>query len=409
MKFIKDIPEKEYSEFVKSHQTSHFLKSREWGQVAKHRGFTPYYVGVMKENKIIATALLLQKHLPLGYSYFYIPRGYTIDYSNKELVKFFTKEIAKFTKEKKSLFFKIDPDIKLHTIDKNANVINEMENNYELVNLLKKIGFKHKKLNLYFEGMQPRFTFRVSIKEDIETIRNRYSKSVTRWIKIANKYGVKTFIGKKEDVNEFVRLMKMTEKRQGFYSHDYDFYPKLYDIFSKSKHISLMMAKVNIKDICKTLKEEINNCNDASKRQKLIDRLNLYEELGKETNERIVSSYFNIHYGNKSWYLYGANDMNFKDTFANYKLFDFQIEHSNNLGLEIFDEFGTVGDPNTKKSVAGLHEFKKKFGGEYTEFIGEFDYVTNRFMYFIFTKLMPLYRKPLLALRHLKVKIQKDS
>ena len=30
-------------------------------------------------------------------------------------------------------------------------------------------------------------------------------------------------------------------------------------------------------------------------------------------------------------------------------------------------------------------------------------------MYFIFTKLMPLYRKPLLALRHLKVKMQKTK
>ena len=41
----------------------------------------------------------------------------------------------------------------------------------------------------------------------------------------------------------------------------------------------------------------------------------------------------------------------------------------------------------------GLHEFKKKFGGDYVEFIGEFDYKTNHLMYFVFTKLVPLYRK----------------
>ena len=40
----------------------------------------------------------------------------------------------------------------------------------------------------------------------------------------------------------------------------------------------------------------------------------------------------------------------------------------------------------------GLHEFKKKFGGDYVEFIGEFDYVQNKFMYFVFTKLVPIYR-----------------
>lgn len=409
MEFIQNISEKDYSEFVKNHSTSHFLKSYEWGKVSKTRGFSTYYVGVKDEGKLIATALLLQKHLPLGFSYFYIPRGYTLDYSNKELLKFFTLKISKFTKEKGSLFFKIDPDIKLHTIDKDAKAIPGEENNYELVKFFKEIGFKHKKLNLYFEGMQPRFTFRVNIQDEMDVIRKRYSKSVNRWIKTANKYNIKTFIGTKKDVKEFVRLMKMTEKRQGFYSHDYEFYPKLYDIFSKNNNVSVMMAQINIKETLKVLEEEINNCDDEIKKQKLIDRKNLYQSLGKESNEQIVSAYINIHYGNKSWYLYGANDMNFKDTFANYKLFDFQIEHSQKLGLEIFDEFGTVGDSNTKKSVAGLHEFKKKFGGEYTEFIGEFDYVTNRFMYFIFTKLMPLYRKPLLALRHLKVKMQKTK
>ena len=41
----------------------------------------------------------------------------------------------------------------------------------------------------------------------------------------------------------------------------------------------------------------------------------------------------------------------------------------------------------------GLHEFKKKFGGDYVEFLGEFDYITNHFMYFVFTKLVPFYRK----------------
>lgn len=255
--------------------------------------------------------------------------------------------------------------------------------------------------------MQPRFTFRVNIKDEMDVIRKRYSKSVIRWVKKANKYKVETFIGDKNNVEDFIELMKMTEKRQGFYSHVYVFYHNLYKVFSKKDYISVMLAKVNIKEICKELEDEIEKTDDNAIKEKLIARKEKYEELGKEKNERIVSSYINIHYGNKSWYLYGANDMEFKDTFANYKLFDYQIEKSHELGLEIFDEFGTVGDPKTKKSVAGLHEFKQKFGGEYTEFIGEFDYVTRPFIYIIYTKLVPLYRKPLLFFRHLKVKRNK--
>ena len=40
----------------------------------------------------------------------------------------------------------------------------------------------------------------------------------------------------------------------------------------------------------------------------------------------------------------------------------------------------------------GLHEFKKKFGGDYIEFMGEFDYVLKPLYYFAFTKLVPIYR-----------------
>ena len=219
MQFTDHIDKKEYEEFVKNHKKSHFLQSYAWGEVSKIRGLTPHYVGVKENNKLIATALLLEKKLLLGYTYFYIPRGFILDYSNKELIDFITKEIVNYTKTYKSLYFLIDPDIKLHTIDKNGEII-EGENNYELVEFLKNIGYKHKKLNYFFEGNQPRFTFRVNTKIKEEEIRNNYSKSVRRWIKTADKFKVETFIGKKEQIKEFVRLMKITEKRQGFFSHN---------------------------------------------------------------------------------------------------------------------------------------------------------------------------------------------
>lgn len=408
MEFVKDIKEKEYTEFVINHPYSHFLKSYEWGEVGKIRGFIPYYVGIKENKKLVATALLLQKKLPLGYSYFYIPRGFAIDYKNYKLIEKFSKEIAKFIKEKKGIFFKIDPDIKMHTIDENAEVIKNEENNYELVEQLKKIGYKQQKLTKFFESTQPRFTFRINLTK--ENLKKTYSKSVPRWVKIADKYKVEAKIGTKENVKDFVKLMKLTEKRQGFYSHDYSFYPKFYDIFHKKGYVDVLYATVDkesvIEGINKDLKELEKNPNEE-RQNKLLQLKEKYEKY--EDGNQVVSSYFNVNYGNKSWYLYGANNMDYKDTYANYKLFDFQIDYAKELGKEIFDEFGTVGDPKTTKSVAGLHEFKKKFGGEYTEFIGEYDYVTNKFMYILFTKVAPLYRKPLLFFRHLKVKIQKKE
>lgn len=389
MKFIENVNETKFNKFVENHKYSHFLKSYEWGQVSSLKGWKPFYVGLEKNKKLVATALLLKKCLPFGYSYFYIPRGYTIDYEDYELIKVFTSYINKFTKKHKSIFFKIDPDIKLHSIDKDANKIDGV-NNYKLVDELKKIGFKRKKLNKFFENEQPRYTFRVALDND-ENISKRYSKTVHRFIKKSSIYDIKTMVGKKEDLKEFTRLMKLTEKRQNFYSHSQEYYSKFFDIFNKNNHVRIMLATINPKDVVKNLDEIIKN-------EKNLDVINRRKEERdffslKPQEEIVVSSYITVLYGNKAWYLYGANDMDYKITYSNYKLFDFQIKQALKEGKEIFDEFGTIGDPSSKNKLVGLHEFKKKFGGEYIEFIGEFDYIQNHVINLLYKLVIPIRRK----------------
>ena len=396
---LVNLKKDEYEKFTKNHERSHFLHSYAWGEVSKTRGQIPHYIGIKNNSKLVATALLLEKPLILGYTFFYIPRGFTMDYKDKKLLEFITKEIAIYTKKHKSLYYIIDPDIKLQTIDKDANKI-DGENNYELVDYLEKLGYKHRKLFYFFEGYQPRFTFRVNTKISEDDIRNKYSKSVKRWIKVANRFNVETYIGKKEEISEFVRLMKMTEKRQNFFSHNYDFYPKLHDIFKKDKMIDLLLAKVSIKDILEELNKELKE--DESRKEKLEGLIKHYEELKKNGDTQIVSSYITVNYGNKSWYLYGANDMDFKDCFANFKLFDYQIMLAHKQGKDLLDEFGTVGKPHSNKPGASLHEFKQKFGGEYLEFIGEFEYITNKPMYIAFKTLIPIRRKITKLISHLK-------
>lgn len=387
MKFVDNIKKEEYTKFVENHKYSHFLKSYEWKEISKLKGWVPFCVGLKDKNKLVATALLLKKRLPFGYSYFYIPRGYTIDYSNDKLLEEFTKEIDNFTRKHKSLFFKIDPDIKLHIIDKEAKII-EGDNNYELVKLLKQIGFKRKKLNKFFENEQPRFTFRITLDNE-ENINKRYSKTVHRFIKKSNFYEVEPYVGNKEEIKEFVRLMKLTEKRQNFYSHNANYYEKFYEIFKENDNVDLMLAKINTKKIVAKLNEEIEATDDVEIKTKKIEERKLFEN---KDEELVVSAYFTVFYGNKAWYLYGANDMEFKNTLANYKLFDFQIKEALKRNIELFDEFGTIGDVHTNNKLIGLHEFKKKFGGEYTEFIGEFDYIQKPLINFLYKMIVPIRR-----------------
>ena len=415
--------EKEYRDFTNKRKC-HFLESYEWGELSKKRGFIPYYVGLKDNDKIVASALLLKKDLLMGYSYFYIPRGYTIDYNDFDLVKLFTLKIKKFCKEKKGIFFRIDPDIKLHTIDENANEI-DGENNYELVNFLKSIGFTHRPLTKYFETMQPRFTFRIDLKPDIDEIEKKYSTTTIQRIKKAKKCGVSVEVGNKEDVKDFAKLMKMTEERQGFYSHDGKYFEDFYNAFSKDDHVTLYLGKLDIKKIEDNLNSELNKLSDEYKEIENLDNkkatnqkkeLNktivsikdqLYFFKDKPKNTIVVSAYLIVHYGNKSWALYAANDMDYKRLYANYLVYEKQIRDSKDRGMEIFDVFGTIGDPSSDNHLVGLHDFKKKWGGEYTEFIGEFDYITNKFMYFVYKTLIPIRHK--IINKRLKKTINDDN
>ena len=99
------------------------MQSLSWGEFAKvKKRLTPYYLGLIDENNnILGATLLLEKSLPLNYTYFYAPRGFVIDYEDKKLVQLMTKKVVEFVKNKKGIFLKIDPDI----IRKSYNYENE--------------------------------------------------------------------------------------------------------------------------------------------------------------------------------------------------------------------------------------------------------------------------------------------
>ena len=113
MKFVTNIDKKTYEKFVKKHPKSHFLQSYAWGEFSQcARKLVPHYVGLVdRDEKLVCAALLLQKHLPFGYSYFYAPRGFVIDFYNKKLLTEFVDKIKEYVKQYKAIFIKIDPDI----------------------------------------------------------------------------------------------------------------------------------------------------------------------------------------------------------------------------------------------------------------------------------------------------------
>ena len=416
---LKTIDKEEYDNYVRNHQyKSHFLQSLSWGEFAKvKKNLTPHYLGLTTEdNQLVAATLLLEKHLPMNMCYLYAPRGFVIDFNKKELLKTMTKKVVEFAKTRKAIFVKIDPDI----IRKSYDYQNEeQELGYDpevIFDNIKKAGFKHLGFTKNFETSQPRYSFRINLQQSMEDIENHLSKTTKQRIAKSEKLETEVVIGTKNDIKEFYHLMTLTESRKDFISYNEDYYETLYEIFNGNKNskATLLLGKINFNKTIKSLEKNLKRIVDQisilpidnlskSAKTKLEElrkqkentqaEINKYKDYAKQYgNEVTLSAHMIIEYGDKAWVLYAGNHNILSETYVNYHTYYEHLRYCKSRGLRIYDQFGTIGDLREDNPLMGLHEFKRKFGGDYVEFLGEWDYVINPVMYFVFTKLVPIYR-----------------
>ena len=416
---LKNIEKEKFDDYVVNHPTkSHFLQSSEWGEFCKiKKHLTPYYLGLVNEDdEMVGAVLLLQKHLPLNMCYFYAPRGFVVDYNKKEIVKTMTEKIVNFAKSKKAIFVKIDPDIIYKSYNYN-NEENEVKINAdEVYKTLKELGWKHLGFTKNFETSQPRYTFRIDLTQDLDQIESHFSKTTRQRIAKSLKLETEVEIGTAKDIKEFYNLMMLTESRKDFVSYNEDYYETLYEIFNGNKNTkaTLFLGKVhfnktlsslekNLKDIKNQISiMPIDNLSKSAKsklqelekqRKNIAEEIEKYKEYKEKYGDDItLSAHMIISYGDKAWVLYAGNHNDLSETYVNYNTYFEHIKYCKENGIKIYDQFGTIGDLSKDNPRLGLHEFKKKFGGDYIEFLGEWDYVTNKLMYFVFTKLVPFYR-----------------
>ncbi len=434
---LTNLNKEEFDEFVKNSPKSHFLQSLSWGEFSKvKKNLTPFYLGLINEKgKIIGATLLLQKKLPLNYCYFYAPRGYIIDYNKKELLRTMTYKIVEFAKKKKAIFIKIDPDIIIKKYNYNNEEIAIKDNHEEIFNTLKELGYRHQGFTKNFETMQPRYTFRIDLNQDLETIQEHFSKTTKQRIQKSKKLETEVVIGTKNDLDEFYHLMMLTENRKDFISYNKDYYETLYEIFNGNKNskATLFLGKVNLSKTIKALEKNLKSINDqisilpidnlsksakvkltelTKQKENINNEIKKYKDYKKEYgNELTLSAHMIIEYGDKAWVLYAGNHNILTETYVNYNTYFEHIKYCKEKGIKVYDQFGTIGDLKTDNPRLGLHEFKKKFGGDYIEFMGEWDYVTNKLMYFIFTKLVPFYRNAVKkkSKKELKNEVREDK
>lgn len=396
MKFVKDLSEKEYNEFYEKTPNNHFMQSWGWGQACyKNRGQIPCYVGLKNEDgEIVAAALLLKKKTPFHMCYFYSPRGFTMDFSNKEILSEFTKYLKEYLKEENAIYLKLDPPIQYQEIDLEGNKVEGGKNNYAIFDSFIELGYKHQGFNKLYEGNQPRYTFRTFYDkyESFEEVEKTFSKSFARPVKRSYNYDLEIY--QADEVKTFHDLIKLISSKDGFHEYSYDYYKNVYEELSKQGYVKVYNVKINPQHLIDKFSQELEKEKKEERKVKIQKDIDYFKEVAKNHKDEYTCASLIVTYSaTGAWSLYIGNDEVAAYTGTVNRLYYEFMKDAYEDGYLYADLFGVVGDPHTKyKNLAGIYEYKRKIGGDYIEFIGEFDLINKPFWYKVLPVLLKIYR-----------------
>ena len=139
---LREINKKEFYDFCKNNLTDNFYQTKEYAELSRKKGWYTYFVGVDQNGKIRAATMLMSRDIKFTkYRIFYSPRGFIANIKDLELIRFFTKELENYIKEKNGAFLRIDPYYPLRELDNKGTPIQGGFNNEKAIEVLKSLGY----------------------------------------------------------------------------------------------------------------------------------------------------------------------------------------------------------------------------------------------------------------------------
>ena len=126
-----ELTDTEFQEYVDSNENKHFMQTIYMNKYYQLKGKETHLVGVKKDNKVVCAALVYLESTYRKYKKYAIYKGFIMDYSDIDLLKFVTLEISKYLEKKGAYEFIIDPNIINIERDTDANIVENGINNYK--------------------------------------------------------------------------------------------------------------------------------------------------------------------------------------------------------------------------------------------------------------------------------------
>ena len=405
---LKRINKKDFDNYIyNNNNSSHFMQTSAWGEFQKvidH--ITPHYLALVNENnEIYAATLLLEKHLEMNYSSFYAPRGFIIDYKNKNLLNFMTKKLTEYAKKRKAISIRINPCVIYRQYNYKSEKITK-NSALDIINNLREIGYKKQQTTKLLE-----YSYKIDLTKSLEEIENHFLENAKEKININKKYNIEISVGTQKDLEELFILSPTLDR---------NYYETLYEIFSQNENtkVTIFLGKLNITKSIKGLERDLKRTNDQisilpidnlskDAKIKLQNLRKQKEEINKDIellknykleygNYIIMSANLVMEHQNKAWILCESNNHVLKETSLSHNIYYEYIKYYKERNFIEIDQLCPIN------SLPDTNKIKKEFGGYFVEFIGEWLYITNKCAYILLKKVLPLFNK-------IKNKLKKEN
>ena len=377
------ISAKEHDDFVKNHVQVNLLQSSAWAQIKNN--WDNERLGFYYNDKLVASASILIKPLPLGFTMLYIPRGPIMDYQNPELLSFVLRSLKEFARKKRALFIKFDPRLLLKQYKIGQEVAEITATLLAIENLQKAGAVWTGRTQFISENIQPRWQANI-YKEDFSE--ELLSKSTRQAIRTARNKGIQIQFGGEELLDQFSALMKKTENRKNIHLRGQDYYQKLLATYPEHSYITLSSIdlKIRLEDLqnqlSKTLKESEKFTektkpskieNNQQEQKRLQEEIHfLQSKINQGASIVPLSGTLTLEYGKTSENIYAGMDEEYRRYQPAIITWYETAIHAFERGADWQNMGGIENDLN-----GGLYHFKSKFNPTIEEFVGEFDLPTN--------------------------------
>lgn len=389
------ISDAEFETFSLTHPQNNFIQSADFVRFQRARGQVVELFGVTRDGELVAAGKLNYTTNRLGYKVCECAKGPLMDYTDAPLVSDVVGLLKERAAGRKAAELRISPNLPYIARDEDGAEHPEVTDNRPLVAELARLGFEHQGSEMDFVNVNWMFIKKLEGIKDAEELIMSTSYRTRKAIRKAEKNGVFLEQATPETLDDFYNALSTAGDEKGFIYREREYYEQLLRTTSP-EFTKLMMAKIDIPAYRKSITERLEAESAAAAElrreveetgsKKKANRLKVVQDLADSYERSLkdierfpdsvgVATVAAIHFvcfGDEVVCVIGGTVQDYIYFNGATSLYWGMMLHGLEKGYSRYNFYGTFGIEGQDEEGHGGYQFKKGFGGEVVQLVGDF-------------------------------------